>query len=283
MKVHLDRDIVDSNLAKVDAKFSSQGVEVAIMAKEFYSELLMKTTLRDGAVWGVGMGQYNYVIGKNTIYHKGGIISVREAEHLSRECLGRKQSFEAYLPVNLLDDREGYEVRELVQIISKIKALENDYFKLVGACITSGCLHGNTPSFKELSEVTDILYYLGLEKISIGGSFYVGWKKLPKRVTQIRVGEFILYGTIPYSKSGFRGKPAITVTAEIIEIYPSRKHLLVDIGVAKYNPKESKVFSKGLEFVQASTEYTIFKYSKDYKVGQHIVIQPDYYSLIKLR
>ena len=88
----------------------------------------------------------------------------------------------------------------------------------------------------------------------------------------------------PYcSNVSLFGSNAVTVEMDVIAIYRERKQILVRGGYEHLNTKESKLLSGGLEYVDSSSEYTIYNDPFDmYSVGDSIKVVPSYKSLITL-
>ena len=154
--------------------------------------------------------------------------------------------------------------------------------------ITSGCLNDRHPSISRLYDIWDSLKRC-IESISLGGSFWLGQDdKLPNFISDVRIGEYMLFGTIPYcndkNKRGFNG---IELQTKIIGIYPDRDQLILDCGYSIADIDKCKIDSYhfNLKYVDSSSEYTIMECARvsDYHLGDVVTFIPNYKSLVKLR
>ena len=127
-----------------------------------------------------------------------------------------------------------------------------------------------------------------IKSISLGGSFWLGQEdKLPHFISDVRIGEYMLFGTIPYcdakEKKGLNG---IELKTKVLCVYPERRQLLLDCGYSMANIDKCRVdHCTDLRFVDASSEYTIMQcdHVSDYRIGDVVTFIPDYKSLVKLR
>ena len=120
--------------------------------------------------------------------------------------------------------------------------------------------------------------------ISVGGSFYLG-RDIPEFITEVRIGEYMILGTIPFASDKSRfSDSAIEVETEVIASYPERGHILVNGGWATIDTHKCTMLSKDLEFVHNSCDYTIYsdKYNR-YSKGDIVSMIPDYNSLVKMQ
>lgn len=127
-----------------------------------------------------------------------------------------------------------------------------------------------------------------IESISLGGSFWLGQNEdLPKFISDVRIGEYMLFGTIPYNSDDEKlGLNGIELHTEVIGIYPERNQILLDCGYSMADMGECRCLDNHLDFSNSSSEYTIMKVygdSSDYCIGDIVTFIPNYKSLVKLR
>lgn len=290
MRIELDSGAIKRNYNKAKEFCSNSGVSCSVMVKDFYGGLGIQNIV-DAKFWSnrVIKGGINYIVGSSEVgFNSGGIVlSHKDAVRLAKDAKDRKVNFVMYIPVNLVDNREGLTLYDAIALHSYAKGLENGFFRVGGAVITSGCMDDNVPSFMQLSAVVDTLKKVGFDLVSVGGSYYLGWiidNKLPLGIDDMRIGEYVIYGTVPFYPihSNNKGEPAIKVRLEIIAVYKERREVLLLGGSSKIDIDKSICLSGNFEFRNKSTEYTIMSYKSEPKVGEFVKFVPDYHSLIKL-
>lgn len=101
-----------------------------------------------------------------------------------------------------------------------------------------------------------------IESISLGGSFWLGQNsKLPSFISDVRIGEYMLFGTIPYcvdkEKQGLNG---IELQAKVIGIYPERNQLIIDCGYSMADMYKCRIYyHTDLKYEYSSSEYSIMQ------------------------
>lgn len=274
MKVFVSKSALLNNIEKAKALAGSSAISV--MLKSFYEYI--GDLLPDNIVL-FSKGRKDticYSIGSSKSYHKGAVVvNIEDAEN-SYYQNGIKIF---YIPINSGDNREGLTAKnavELARIINKAGDVN------CIAMITSGCINENHLSYKKLCDLWKSIKS-EFSGISIGGSFYLQ-KRIPSFVTEVRIGEYMLFGTIPYCEDVSRfGSNAIHVEMDVIAVYRERKQIIVRGGYEHLSTKESKLLSGGLEYVDSSSEYTIYSDHFDmYNVGDKVRVVPSYKSLITL-
>lgn len=189
-----------------------------------------------------------------------------------------------YIPINACDNREGLGIYEASKLASEIKMCSDSS---VYGLVTSGCLNEKRPSERELYHIWNRLKD-NIKSISLGGSFWLGQEhNLPYFISDVRIGEYMLFGTIPYcnakDKKGLNG---IELKTSVIGIYPERGQLIIDCGYSMADVHKCQIIDRtDLKFVDSSSEYTIMEceHVSDYCIGDVITFIPDYKSLVKLR
>ena len=275
MRVLINRQAVNSNIKK--AKTLAHNVPVSLLFKDFYEDIadIIEEDVFD--VFAMHRPLANcYSIGRAKDFHTGTVVTSVNQIHEGLSQLKR-----VFIPINMYDNREGLTVERVRRVA---KAIKKTYPALrIFGLVTSGCLNERAPSVEELwkvwDELSDVIY-----AISLGGSFWLGKDEaLPPFVRDIRIGEYMLFGTIPYdSDKKKQGTNAITIEATVIGVYPERNHILIDCGYSIAEPDKCE-YPKDVFYVDSSSEYTILYTKAKYVVGNKIMMKPNYKSLVKLR
>lgn len=273
MRVLINREALESNIEK--AKTLSQGVPVSLLFKDFYEDIFAEISPDVRDVFSMNIeGSNCYAIGKATGKHKGAVITSLEQ---MRDDLMLER---VYIPINAHDNREGLTIADAKILAQMIKSIGP--YEVVGM-VTSGCLNERAPKMEEIYAIWEELKGC-ISSLSIGGSYWLGREeKLPNFIREIRIGEYMLFGTIPYNNDWMKlGQNAITIEAEVIGVYPERNHIMIDCGYSMAEPDKFD-YASGLFYVDSSSEYTILYTTDDYKVGDKMLIKPNYKSLVKLK
>lgn len=273
MKVLIDRLALERNIEK--AKTLSRGVPVSLLFKDFYEDIYseISTDVRD--IFSMNIeGSNCYAIGKATRKHKGAVIT--SLEQMRDELMLER----VYIPINAHDNREGLTIAD-AKILAQMVKSKGEY-DVIGM-ITSGCLNERAPKMEEICNIWDELKG-SVSSLSIGGSYWLGRDDLlPDFIREIRIGEYMLFGTIPYNNDRLKlGQNAITIEAEVIGLYPERNHIIIDCGYSMAEPDKLE-YPNGLFYVDSSSEYTILYTTDNYELGDKVAIRPNYKSLVKLR
>lgn len=283
------RSAIESNIRNAKRLCATQGLSCSIMVKDFYQSLGIQNMVKE-TVWSHSIGGcFNYKVGSNDVRrHSGGIILTADEAHYLRGCIEEYGlPFKGFVPVNLKDDREGLDIETALALIEKFKDLNDEFFSLNSVIITTGCLHGNIPTYSELKETCLRLRQAGVKYITIGGSHYLGWLSLGKDLTfvdDIRIGEYALYGTVPFYPllDKDKGLKALEVYLEVVHIYKDRKQVLLSGGQTFFDADKSELLDDNYTFVHSSTEYTILSYKREPKIGDLVKFIPNYHSLLKI-
>lgn len=296
MKLIIDKRAIDRNIIRAE---KITGVEVSLMLKSFY-EYLHTSEMNSRKLFSANIeGSICYSIGDARKLHRGAVVT-SEKDVESYYNIGIK-SF--YIPINAYDNREGLSIPKVIELARYIKNYDCSVFGM----ITSGCIRKDAPEIEEISK-----WWLGglnevLSGISIGGSFYISKLKeyldyceietdllgfthemrrsIPAYITDIRIGEYALFGTIPYCDDvSLRGDNALTVEMNVVGVHRERGDIVVKGGYSQIDTAKCSLLSGGLTYVSTSSEYTVYKdLFKRYEVGDVIEVVPDYYSLVKLQ
>ncbi len=276
MKVEIDIAKIKRNIDKAKSLTSSS---ISLMFKDFYEDI--NTHLGD-----VGCRIFSKNIKNSICYslfnaseeHSGCFVTTYGDYIFNRTVNGIK---EFYVPINANDEREGLCIEETIKLCKKIKA-HDDSVVIYGA-ITAGCLNEKHPAKEEMQEIWDNVFPY-MKSLSIGGSFWLAKDKLPNYVGDIRIGEYMLFGTIPYnSNEALRGECAITIKAKVIGVYPDRNQVIIDCGYALADVKDCTLVKPGLRYIDSSSEYSIFEVDGEVSFGEEIELIPNYKSLVKLK
>lgn len=276
MKVVVNKQSILDNIKKAESLTS---VPISLMFKDFYSYVYDYLGEINNEIFALNIkNSVCYSLCKASSLNKAALVtSVTDAIRYENE-LGIK---EFYIPINAEDNREGLCISEVNKLAMQINQVTK---ASVYGLITSGCLNEKHPSEGRLFSIWKNLRD-NIKSISLGGSFWLG-RTLPYFIKDVRIGEYMLFGTIPYSndkaKIGYNG---LEIYAKILEVYPDRKQLIVDCGYSMADMDRCKCKDGRLSYVDCSSEYTIMEYSKDsyFSIGDTIVFLPNYKSLVKLR
>ncbi len=302
MKLVIDKQAIDRNIRRAE---ELAGVPVSIMLKGFY-DYIYTDEMKSRKVFSLSIeGSVCPSINEATRAHSAAVVaSLREFEvyHIRKGF-----TYDTlYIPINAYDGREGICVGQAVKLAKAISS--QGVFKLF-AMITSGCISPAHPSISELEEWWKDSLSEVMDGITIGGSFYIGelyrhnsivraevreiggtvveraYNKPPYCITDVRIGEYALFGTIPYNDDvALHGDNALTVQMEVIGVHRDRGQIVVKGGYSHIDTKNCSLLSGGLKFVNTSSDYTIYADPfKRYNVGDTVEVVPDYYSLVKLQ
>jgi len=285
MKVVIYTDNIIENIKKAELLVN---VPVSLMFKDFYEGIYAYVQERvNNKVFGLHLkDSICYSIGKATKTNCGAIVTsfsdVWKYCYSNELVKGEMRSF--YIPINANDNREGLSIYEVNKLSNEIKMVSGAH---VYGLITSGCLNEKYPSEERLYKIWDGLQN-SVESISLGGSFWLGKdEKLPDFISDVRIGEYMLFGTIPYCNDvDKRGLNGIEIHTKVIGVYPERNQLILDCGYSMADVDKCRVdYYSDLGYVDSSSEYTIMTSSNvsDYKIGDVVKFIPDYKSLVKLR
>lgn len=271
MKLIVNRGIMLSNVERAKQMCSSP---IALMFKDFYEDMY-DSRFSDYTCFSNSLSKEFDVTSNigNTLQSKGKVITSIEELLVYRDSIKR-----LYVPINHLDNREGVDVVTAQKIFAEFNDKRNSYLM-----ITSGCLNDSAPTDDEIANYYRMFSHL-VKGLSVGGSYYLQ-RNIPKYVEEIRLGEYMLFGTIPYcNKRELFGDNALIFQTNVIGVYPERKQVLVDGGTATINTKDCILLSGGLQYDNSSCDYTIYNdpFGR-YQVGDVIEMIPDYNSLKLMR
>lgn len=275
MKVVIYKNAILGNIKKAE---SFTNVPISLMFKDFYSYIYDCLGCIKNEIFALDIkDSVCYSLGKASNLNKAALVtSVTDVIRYEKE-FGIK---EFYIPINAEDNREGLCVSEVNKLAQQIKQVSNE---VVYGLITSGCLNDKHPSDEQLFNIWRKIGK-NVNSISLGGSFWLP-KTVPTFVKDIRIGEYMLFGTIPYNTDKDKlGSNGIEIYSKVLEVYPDRKQLIVDCGYSVADVDKCKCTEEDLKYIDSSSEYTIMEYSnKNFSIGDIIVFLPNYKSLVKLR
>jgi hypothetical protein len=276
-------------IKNIEKAQSFVNVPISLMFKDFYEDIYEHISDKiKNKIFGLHLkDSICYSIGKAAKDNCGSVVtSFADAWNYINTNIGAcSETQHFYIPINANDNREGLSIYEVSKLANDIRII-SDQCKIYGL-ITSGCLNDKHPSEKELYRIWSSLRD-SIESISLGGSFWLGQDtKIPEFISDVRIGEYMLFGTIPYcydeEKKGLNG---IEIETKVIGIYPERNQLILDCGYSMADLYECRVSDfTDLKFIDSSSEYTIMecKHVSDYRIGDIVTFIPSYKSLVKLR
>lgn len=274
MKCKINISAIERNIKKAQTLVEAP---IALMFKDFYQHIYKHLSIADVRCFGISLyGSICYALGKAGRNNSGAFVVTNEEV---KKCYSIGMRI-FYVPINAHDNREGLSLSEAINLLTFIRSAFSDV--LVYGLITSGCLNDNHPSNCELE-----VYWSGLGKyldgLSLGGSFWLA-RMIPPFVTEIRIGEYMLFGTIPYyDGKSLLGENGIELVTKVLAVYPDRCQIIVDCGYSKADMMECKPLKKDLHIIDCSSEYTMIETGVRYQPGDEIRFVPNYKSLVKLR
>lgn len=303
MVIKIDRKAIAFNIHK--AERITKGVPVSIMLKGFYDYLADIECVKTRKLYSQGTpNSVCYALHSAGSRHSGAVVADFDDFIECYRACGIK---EFYIPFNALDDREGLDKRRCERLALRIRKSCDDV-KLY-MMITSGCLNDKHPGLHQVEDEWRAWASVLFDGVSLGGSFYLAELESyistterrvycvtgalldiqqpgpPRFITDIRIGEYALFGTIPFcDRKHLFGHNAITVESEVIGVYPDRRQIVVRGGYSEIDTDKCTLLSGGLTFSDVSSEYTIYNDPfLRYKMGDIVSVVPDYKSLVKLQ
>lgn len=280
MKLLVDTRVITDNIEKAGTLTNVPAI--SLMFKDFYEDIHCHLDLKnEHTIFSRNLNKsVCYSIGKaNNNNSAAVIVNVRQAFEYNVKF----EIATFYLPINVNDNREGLSVNQAYNVAADIKSVLPGC-KIIGM-VTSGCINSSYASMTELNSIWIAIKDV-VESISLGGSFYLGkCVRFPNYINEIRIGEYMLFGTIPYcNKESLCGAVGLFVESEILGVYEDRKEIILDCGYSTFDAQNSQIRYNDLSFVNCSSDYAIYKYKDGYyRVGDKITFVPDYKSLVKLR
>ena len=193
MKVIVYTKNIIENIEKAQ---SFVNVPISLMFKDFYEDIheYISNKIKN-KIFGLHLkDSICYSIGKASRCQNG---AVAVTAYDAMDCIVNRCINNIYIPIDGFDNREGVSLYEAEQIARMVRACDNNSH--VYGMITSGCLNENRPSRQRLYDIWNALK-TSIESISLGGSFWLGQdEKLPSFISDVRIGEYMLFGTIPYN------------------------------------------------------------------------------------
>lgn len=297
MVIKIDRKAVAFNINK--AENIAVGIPVSIMLKGFYEYIADIECVSARKIYSQGLkNSVCYALHSATSRHSGAVIADFDD---FMECYCSCNIREFYVPLNADDDREGLDMRRASRLAMRIIQYASDVKLYI--MITSGCLNSNHPGLRRLIKEWQSWASRLFNGMSLGGSFYLSeldsyrkecnetgeyssrFATLPYFISDIRIGEYALFGTIPFcDNKRLFGRNAITVESEVVGAYPERRQIVVKGGYSEIDTDRCTLLSGGLTFADVSSEYTIYNDPfLRYKRGDKVVVVPNYKSLVKLQ
>lgn len=252
-----------------------------LMFKDFYEGLAkyLPDDLIDGC-WSLNLVESNcYCLYSAGVIHTGAVVvDVKNAEYLY-DKYGIKRF---YIPLDCGDGREGLSLKRAFHVADELT--EKPYSEVYGM-ITSGCMNSEAPTREKLDKIWKVMSAASADGLSLGGSYWIGREQLPDYIKEVRIGEYMLFGTIPYcSDNTKRGSNGVEIYTKVVAVYPERKQLIVDCGYKYADLSKCTMLCEGVHYVDSSSEYSVFSYETPiYNVGDVLHFIPNYKSLVMLR
>ena len=297
MVIKINKRAIAYNIHK--AERISAGIPVSIMLKSFYEYIADIECVRSRKIYSQGLvNSICYALHSAGSRHSGAVIADFDD---FMECYRSCNIRVFFIPLNADDDREGLDVRRASRLALRIRSNVSDVRLYV--MVTSGCLNAKHPGLRRLIKEWQSWASRLFDGMSLGGSFYLSeldsyreecvetgeyssrFATLPYFISDIRIGEYVLFGTIPFcDDKRLFGRNAITVESEVVGVYPERRQIVVSGGYSEIDTDRCTLLSGGLTFADVSSEYTIYNDPfLRYKRGDKVEVVPNYKSLVKLQ
>lgn len=280
MKVLVDKSAIEANIKKAER---ITGKPIALMFKDFYEYVYPCIFVKNNILSKHIDNSVCYSIGCASTQNNGSIISCFQDALKFHNDFGIKKF---YIPINANDDREGFCLYGAIKMANIVREKIPDA-ELTGM-ITSGCLNEKKPTVLEFRKIMDVGCVF--DRWSLGGSFYLGHEEYFSFADEIRIGEYMLFGTIPFcEKSHLLGSNGITFKTRVLAVYPERNEFICDCGYSVCDVQNcsfigfNRIKRAFIEFVDSSSDYAIFKGCKGVEVGSELLFAPNYKSLVKLK
>lgn len=283
IKVRTNQKALEENYYQALTLASQLRVRLSLYAKEFYEDLFASFLPMGNDDWTFS------AISRSRSYFVGGRADSRESDgfsaglHVSEKELGNLEmgsDYGVWVPLSLGESREGVDVFDALRIQRYCMARRLNF---AGVMINFGCENNFIPTSLVLKYMVDSIHWvLGEVDISLGGGLFLGYGKLPKGISEIRVGEFILTGDSTYTgqkeKSKLKGEQVFTVEYPVLAEYKDR--LLIKAGT-KTITSDSEFEDFTIQSV--NTEYTVLKKNRPHRYGANMIsCRPSYKTLTLL-
>lgn len=270
MKLIVDRNAMLRNIERAELLSKRR---VALMFKDYYADFFDDAKFNGYTCFGHNTDCATQV--SYNIFDQ----SIRAAKVCTPETPNVLYCNTAYVPINTGDCREGMNLEGARLFINFLReeGVENIY-----GLVTNGCVND---LFVTRGVLEEIHLTTGV-RISIGGSFVLDKiEELPDSVEELRIGEYMLFGTIPFSNHyEIFGENSLLLELEVGAVYPERRHVLVKGGSVLFDAEMSTLITGGLGFVHQYSDYTIYRdFNMTFRKGDKIFVIPNYNSLKLLK
>ncbi|MDD3404957.1 MAG: hypothetical protein PHH23_01645 [Paludibacteraceae bacterium] len=281
MKVFIDKSAIESNIKNAER---ITGKPIALMFKDFYEYVYPCLDVKNNILSKHIDNSVCYSIGCASTQNNGSVISCFQEALKFHNDFGIKKF---YIPINSLDNREGFGLYKATKMANVVRKMIPD--AELTAMITSGCIN---EYFLPISfwNSMDNETRSAFNRWSLGGSFYLGHEEFFSFADEIRIGEYMLFGTIPFcEKNHLLGRNGITFKTRVLAVYPERDEFICDCGYSVCDIQNcsflgfNKIKRASVDFVDSSSDYAIFKGCKGVEAGYELLFVPDYKSLVKLK
>lgn len=253
MKIIFKPKIMLANFMAIKKTCNELNVNPAFISKKWSYKYFKQS----GIVPKYGNPNFSYKV------EESGIIG---GNHITSKTIPSKNNYQIVIPVNDLENREGV-------TISKAKKIAKG--RNVTIWLNYGCANNILPSYSHLNnKCKAIKKEIPNAKISIGGSLFLGYKLIPNLINEIRIGEALLVGNIPYF--GLTYNNPFKLKINVIKRFKDR--LLLDIG---NNNLTNDTVIKNCTILSISDEYTVVKPIND-KYNKNVVTAIPSYKTLRL-
>lgn len=279
----IDKNVLIENYDYAVNLMKDTHIQVEVTEKLFYEKILDAAFFNDKIFWTNSLKRQN----KNTLFLNrydsnagGGIWNDYEAI-CEKIALESNSDYRLWIPVDIMEKREGISIKEALMLIKKLKDLG---YRIEGLLVNGFCSENAHFDWKEsLSEIDAIANQQNL-KISIGGSAFLlqaDFLKSLKSICSLRTGEFIITGRIAdHHDELYRGKNPFEIEAPVLWASKSDHRFIIPMGSGMIH-SDCMFEQSDIQIKSISTDYTVLQASEPYK-HKTLTIKPDYYTLGKL-
>ena len=261
-KLMTDLDILHGNAKNIVQISKELGISIIGITKGFCADIRIAKVLEESGVAGLGDSRMKNIISlreggikiplwllripmqsevdKIARYADGVYISeLSTAKKLSAEAQKAGREIDLILMVEMGDLREGILKEDLIGVAQEMAKLPNLHLQGIGS--NFACYGGVIPTTQVLQEMVDLQenlrHKLGLPLpiLSGGNSSSAGLlpREIPLGVTQLRLGEAILFGQEACERKPISGssQDAFTLFAEVVEVQIKNSVPTGEIGI----------------------------------------------------
>lgn len=265
MKIYYDNSTLQENYAKVKEVVEFTDKRLALVSKKFYQKYFEQFDCEKWTHSETGQRCYNLTFKNYSRF--------TDSQHIDRKTI--KSANRVWTPLITLEKREGITLGDAMVIQNEC---ERQGIEFRGVTLNYGCGNDDLPDWMNLSMLCKLIHNsLGKVEISVGGSLFLHssfLNAIPEEVTEIRIGEAILCGSIPYSEERI-GKNPFALEFDVIFDFGDR--ILIDAG--RHNLTMDSHFI-GFEIISINSEYAVLlRVGRQAHVGTKLLCTPSYNNL----